>query len=77
MRSNSKSNWEWSATNPYSECTTNSEQSKVAVMAESTVLEDLESGKFDKSCRYFKMKKIKNLEAKTAQPLIKEYIDSK
>jgi ribosomal protein L37E len=51
-------------------------QSKVAVMAESTVLEDPVSGKFDKSCRYFKMKKIKNLEAKTAQALIKEYIDS-
>ncbi|QYH37355.1 IS1595 family transposase [Algoriphagus sp. NBT04N3] len=51
-------------------------QSKVAVMAESTVLEDPESGKLDKSCRYFKMKKIKNLEAKTAQTLIKEYIDS-
>jgi len=51
-------------------------QSKVAVMAESTVLEDPESGKLGKSCRYFKMKKIKNLEAKTAQTLIKEYIDS-
>lgn len=51
-------------------------QSKVAVMAESTVLEDPESGKLDKSCRYFKMKRIKNLEAKTAQALIKEYIDS-
>lgn len=51
-------------------------QSKVAVMAESTVLEDHESGKLNKSCRYFKMKKIKNLEAKTAQALIKEYIDS-
>jgi hypothetical protein len=51
-------------------------QSKVAVMAESTVLEDPESGKLTKSCRYFKMKKITNLEAKTAQALIKEYIDS-
>jgi hypothetical protein len=51
-------------------------QSKVVVMAESTVLEDPVSGKFDKSCRYFKMKKIKNLEAKTVQALIKEYIDS-
>ena len=51
-------------------------QSKVAVMAESTPLEDPESGKTDKSCRYFKMKKIKNLEAKTAQRLIKDYIDS-
>ncbi|TNF42129.1 MAG: IS1595 family transposase [Cytophagales bacterium] len=51
-------------------------QSKVAVMAESTLLVDPESGKTDKSCRYFKMKKIKNLEAKTAQHLIKNYIDS-
>lgn len=51
-------------------------QSKVAVMAESTPLEDPESGKINKSCRYFKMKKIKNLEAKTAQRLIKDYIDS-
>ena len=50
-------------------------QSKVAVMAESTILEDLDSGEVGKSCRYFKMKKIKNLEAKTAQALIKEYID--
>ena len=48
----------------------------MAVMAESTVLEDPMLGKFDKSCRYFKMKKIKNLEAKTAQALIKRYIDS-
>jgi hypothetical protein len=39
-------------------------------------LEDPESGKLNKSCRYFKMKKIKNLEAKTAQAFIKEYIDS-
>ncbi len=45
-------------------------------MAESAVLEDPMSGKFAKSCRNFKMKKIKNLEAKTAQALIKEYIDS-
>lgn len=50
-------------------------QSKVAVMAESTILEDMDSGAIEKSCRYFKMKKIKNLEAKTAQALIKEYID--
>jgi hypothetical protein len=50
-------------------------QSKVAVMAESTILEDTDSGKLNKSCRYFKMKKIKNLEAKTAQALIKEFID--
>ena len=47
------------------------------MMAESTVLEDPKSGKLDKSCRYLKIKKIKNLEAKTAQTLIKENIDSK
>jgi len=51
-------------------------QAKVAVMAKSTVLEDPKSGKVDKNCRYFKMKKIKNLETKTAQALIKEFIDS-
>lgn len=45
-------------------------------MAESTVLEDPESEKSDKSSRYFNTKKIKNLEAKTAQALIKEYNDS-
>ncbi|MCH7396730.1 IS1595 family transposase [Belliella sp. DSM 107340] len=50
-------------------------RSKVAVMAESTVLEDPDSGKLNKICRYFKMKKIKNLEAKTAQLLFKEFID--
>jgi hypothetical protein len=50
----------------------NQKQSKVAVMAESTVLKDPESGKLNKSCRYFKMKNIKNLEAKTAQALIKK-----
>ena len=51
-------------------------QSKMALMAESTVLKAPVSGKLSKSCKYFKMKKIKNLEAKTAQSLIKEYIDS-
>lgn len=50
-------------------------QAPVAVMAESTILEDPTSGKVDKSCRYFKMKKIKNLEARTAQSIIKEYVD--
>jgi len=49
--------------------------SKVAVIAESTILEGVDSGVLEKSYRYFKMKKIKNLEAKTAQALIKEYID--
>jgi len=43
-------------------------------MVESTVLEDPDSGKLEKSCRYFNMKKIKNLGAKTVQILIKEFI---
>lgn len=50
-------------------------QAKMAVIAESTVSENPESGELGKSCRYFKMKKIKNLEAKTAQTLIKESIE--
>jgi len=41
-------------------------------MAESTVQEDPDSGKLEKSCRYFKMR---NLEAKTVQVLINEFID--
>lgn len=45
-------------------------------MAVSTVLENPESGKIDKSSRYFKMKKIKNLDAKIAKTSIKEYIKS-
>ena len=47
----------------------------VATMAESTVLEDITKGKLTKSCRYFKMKKIDNLKAKTAEKLIKGLID--
>lgn len=50
-------------------------QATVAVMAESTILENLKTGKLSKSCRYFKMKKIKNLEARSAEALIKQYID--
>ncbi len=46
----------------------------VAVMAESTVLEDFDKGKVTKSCRYFKMKKTDNLKAKTAEKLIKGLI---
>lgn len=47
----------------------------VTVMAESTVLEDFKTGELTKSCRYFKMKKIDNLKAKTAEKLIKDLID--
>jgi len=51
------------------------QKSIVAAMAESTILEDLKTGKLTKSCRYFKMKKIDNLKAKTAEKLIKDLID--
>lgn len=51
------------------------QKSIVAAMAESTILEDLKTGKLAKSCRYFKMKKIDNLKAKTADKLIKDLID--
>lgn len=44
-------------------------------MAESTVLENFTNGELNKSCRYFKMKKIKNLRAKTAEKLIRGLID--
>jgi hypothetical protein len=46
-------------------------QSKVAVMDESTIFENIDAGMLSKSCRYLKMKKIKDLELKTAQALIK------
>ena len=51
------------------------QKATVAVMAESTILEDLKTGDLTKSCRYFKMKKIKNLKAKTAEKLIKDFVD--
>lgn len=50
-------------------------QVPVAVMAESTVLEDYNTGKKDKSCRYFKMVKTTNLKAKTAEKSVKELVD--
>jgi Zn ribbon nucleic-acid-binding protein len=50
-------------------------QASVAVMAESTILEDYLTGEKDKSCRYFKMVKIGNLKAKTAEKVVKDLID--
>jgi len=47
------------------------QKAPMAVMAESTVLEDFKKKKLTKSCRYFKMKKIDDLKAKTAEKLIK------
>lgn len=51
------------------------QKSTVAVMAESTILEDPKTKKLSKSCRYFKMKKIEDLKAKTAEKLIKDFIN--
>lgn len=50
-------------------------QVPVAVMAESTILEDYISDEKGKSCRYFKMVKVANLKARTAEKLVKEFID--
>lgn len=50
-------------------------QAIVATMAESTILEDYQTGEKDKSCRYFKMKKIEDLKAKTAEKLVRDLID--
>jgi hypothetical protein len=50
-------------------------KSAVAVMAESSILEDPKTGEMDKSCRYFKMNKVSNLKAKTAEKLIRGLID--
>lgn len=50
-------------------------QAIVATMAESTVLENIQTGEKNKSCRYFKMKKINDLKAKTAEKLIKGFIN--
>jgi len=51
------------------------QKAKVAVMSESTILEDLKTKKLTKSCRYFKMKKIEDLKSKTAEKLIKDFIN--
>jgi len=46
-----------------------------AVMAESTVREDFKTGGLTKNCSYFKMKKIENLKATTAEKLIINLLD--
>ena len=51
------------------------QKSIVAVMAESTVLEDFKTGELTKSCRQCKMKKIENLKATTAEKLIRDLLD--
>ena len=49
----------------------------VAIMAESTVLEDIESGKESTQCRYFKAKVLTDHAAEQINQTIQESIDEK
>ena len=49
----------------------------VAVMAESTPLEDPDSGKKSKSVRYFKMKVLDTHKAEAVDGVLKESLDGK
>ena len=52
-------------------------QTNVAVMAESTPLEDIETGKTSKHCRYFKMKVLKNHLSEEINTVVEENFDQK
>lgn len=52
-------------------------QVNVAVMAESTPLEDIETGKKSKQCRYFKMKVLESHNSEEINQVIKENINEK
>lgn len=52
-------------------------QQNVAVMAESIFLENIETGKKSKQCRYFKMKVLDSHEAKSINNTVQENIDEK
>lgn len=52
-------------------------QSNVAVMAESTPLEDLETGEISSHCRYFKMKVLESHNKTEVNDTIIEYINEK
>jgi hypothetical protein len=52
-------------------------KSNVAVMAESTPLEDIETGKTGKHCRYFKMKVLKSHKSEDINALVEESIEEK
>ena len=54
-----------------------SEEKNVSVMAESTPLEDLETGKSSKHCRYFKMKVMKNRLSEDINKVVEESFDEK
>lgn len=52
-------------------------QTNVAVMAESTPLEDIETGATSKHCRYFKMKVLKNHLSEEINTVVEENFDEK
>ena len=52
-------------------------QENVAVMAESVTLEDLETGKKSKSCRYFKMQVLDNHTGEAITNVVQESINEK
>ena len=52
-------------------------QQNVAVMAESTELENIESGKRSKQCRYFKMKVLTDHKSRSINEVVEENIDDK
>jgi DeoR/GlpR family transcriptional regulator of sugar metabolism len=52
-------------------------QSKVAVLAESTPLEDIETGQISSQCRYFKMKTLNSHQKTAVNELVVEYIHEK
>jgi len=52
-------------------------QAKVAVLAESTPLEDIETGEISSQCRYFKMKTLNSHQKTAANELVVEYIHEK
>ena len=52
-------------------------QVQVAVMAESTPLEDIHSGEISSHCRYFKMKVINSHKSETIDEVMQESFDEK
>lgn len=50
-------------------------KSNVMVMAESTVLEDVETGKIDRQCRYFKAKVLEDHKIEGTDGTLKDAID--
>lgn len=52
-------------------------QSNVGVMAESTVLEDIETGKQSSQCRYFKLKVLDSHQSESINEMVKESISEK